>query len=80
MFFGFVYASILINFKLKISLQGRDFNYFCVYVVNMTCRIPRFLVCGFFQLNPLATIFKLRILRRIVTNQIRRCKQIVLGH
>jgi len=44
----------------------------------MTCRISHFLDSGSFQLNPLFTTGKLRILRRIVTNHIRRYKQIAL--
>jgi len=47
-------------------------------VVNMTCRISRFQDGGFFQLDPLVTICRLRILCRIVTNQIRLYKQIAL--
>jgi len=36
----------------------------------MTCRISRFQDGGSFQLDHLATTFRLRILRRMVTNQI----------
>ena len=44
----------------------------------MTCRISRFQDGGSFQLDPLFTTCRLRILRRIVTNQIRRYKQLAL--
>ena len=40
--------------------------------------ISRFQDGGSFQLNPLVTTGRLRILSRIVTNQIRRYKQITL--
>jgi hypothetical protein len=42
----------------------------------MTCRISRFQDGGPFQLDPLVTTCRLRILCRLVTNQIRRYKQI----
>ena len=47
-------------------------------VVNMTCRISRFQNCGSFRLSYLVTTCRLRILRRIVTNQIWQYKQIAL--
>ena len=47
-------------------------------VVILICRISCFQYGGSFQLNPLVTTGRLSILCRIVTNQIRRCKQIAL--
>ena len=47
-------------------------------IVNVTCRISRFQEGGSFQLNSLIMTGRLRILRRIVTNQIQRYKQIAL--
>jgi len=44
----------------------------------MTCRISHFQDGGSFQLEPLVTTCRLRTLRRIVTNHIRRYKQIAL--
>jgi len=49
-------------------------------VVNVTSRISRFQDGGSFQLYPLVTTCRLRILRGIVTNQIRQCKQIALEY
>jgi len=40
----------------------------------MNCRISRFQDGGSFQLDPLVTNCRLRILRKIVTNQILRYK------
>ena len=51
------------------------FNYFCV---NVTYMISRFQDGESVQLNPLVTTGRLIILYRIVTNQIRRYKQIAL--
>ena len=50
-------------------------------VVNVTFRISRIQDVGSFQLNPLVTTGRLKILRRIVTNQIgiRRYLQIELA-
>jgi hypothetical protein len=47
-------------------------------VGNVTCRISRFQDGGSFTLNLLVTTGRLIILSRIVTNQIRRNKQIAL--
>jgi len=44
----------------------------------MTCTLSRFQDGGSFQLDPLVTTCILRILRIILTNQIRRYKQIAL--
>jgi len=44
----------------------------------MTCRMSRFQDGGSFQLNPLVMPGRLRILHTIVTNHIRRYKQIAL--
>jgi len=44
----------------------------------MTCRISRFQDGGSFQQDPLVTTYRLKIVRRIVANQIRRYKQITL--
>ena len=46
--------------------------------MTYTCRISRFQDGGSFQLNPLVTTCRLRILCRMVTNQIQRYKQIAL--
>jgi hypothetical protein len=51
---------------------------FLCIVVNVICSISRFQDGGSFQLNPLVTTGRLRILRRMVINQIRRYKQIAL--
>ena len=47
-------------------------------VVNVTCSISRFQGGGSFQLNSLDTTGRLRILRRMVTNQFRWHKKIAL--
>jgi hypothetical protein len=62
-----------INMNKKM-FEGMNVSYFAHAVVIITCRILRFQYGGSF----LVMTCRMRILRRMLVNQIHRCKQIAL--